>query len=91
MLVDWLLTPLSGSALHHVEPWVAWHARAMALAWGVVPLRSPFVPNTDEMIVQGEALVKRQGLAQPGDLIIMLGGQSHTAGATNMLRVHIIA
>ena len=63
----------------------------LALAWGVVPLRSPFVPNTDEMIVQGEALLKRQGLAQPGDLIIMLGGQSHTAGATDMLRVHIIA
>jgi len=36
MLVDWLLTPLSGSALHHVEPWVAWHARAMVLAWGVL-------------------------------------------------------
>jgi pyruvate kinase len=64
--------------------------RRLALAWGVIPLRSPFVSNTDEMIVQGETLLKQRGLAQPGDLIIMLGGQSHTAGATNMLRVHII-
>lgn len=35
-MIDWLLTPLSGSALHHVAPAVSWHARGMVLAWGVL-------------------------------------------------------
>ena len=65
--------------------------RRLALWWGVLPVKSQFAPTTDEMIVKGEELLKRHGLAQSGDTILMLAGQSHTAGATNMLRVHVIA
>ncbi len=65
--------------------------RRLALSWGVVPLYSSFAASTDEMIVQGEKMLREQGLTQPGDTILMLAGQSHTAGATNMLRVHTIA
>jgi pyruvate kinase len=65
--------------------------RRLALWWGVIPVRSSFAPTTDEMIVQGEELLKRKGLARAGDTILMLAGQSHTAGATNMLRVHNIS
>jgi hypothetical protein len=43
------------------------------------------------MIVRGEALLKGKGLAVSGDRILMLAGQSQTAGATNMLRVHVIS
>ena len=43
------------------------------------------------MIVKGEALLKAQGLIAEGDTILMLAGQSHTTGATNMLRVHTIS
>ena len=43
------------------------------------------------MILQGEALLKEKGMVHAGDTIVMLGGQSHTAGATNMLRVHDIS
>lgn len=64
--------------------------RRLALAWGVVPVRSQFAATTDEMMVQGEKLLKERGLARTGDTVLMLGGQSHTAGATNMLRVHTI-
>jgi pyruvate kinase len=49
------------------------------------------VPTTDEMILQGEAILKREGLVQAGDTVLMLAGQSHTTGATNMLRVHSIS
>lgn len=35
-MLDWLMAPLSGSLVHHVDPWVAWHARAMVLAWGLL-------------------------------------------------------
>ena len=65
--------------------------RRLALWWGVVPVKSDFAETTDDMIVRGELLLKSQGLIAKGDTILMLAGQSHTAGATNMLRVHTIS
>ncbi len=62
--------------------------RQLALWWGVVPVRSEFAQTTDEMVVRGEALLRTRGFVKAGDTVLMLGGQSHTAGATNMLRVH---
>jgi hypothetical protein len=35
-MLEWLLLPLSGSAGHHIAPALAWHARLMVLAWGVM-------------------------------------------------------
>jgi hypothetical protein len=34
--MEWLLTPLSGSADHHVASWTYWHARWMVLGWGIL-------------------------------------------------------
>ena len=65
--------------------------RRLSLWWGVLPVRSEFAADTDAMIVAGEALLKARGLVRGGDTVLMLAGQSHTAGATNMLRVHTIA
>ena len=65
--------------------------RRLALCWGVVPIKSAFAPDTDAMILQGEQLLKTGELARSGDTILMLAGQTHTAGATNMLRVHTIS
>jgi len=65
--------------------------RRLALWWGVVPVMSSFATTTDDMIVQGEELLRRSGLVERGDTILMLAGQSHTTGATNMLRVHTIS
>jgi len=65
--------------------------KRLGLWWGVVPVKSEFAETTDEMIVKGEALLKAQGLIAKGDTVLMLAGQSHTAGATNMLRVHTIS
>jgi pyruvate kinase len=65
--------------------------RRLALWWGVVPVRSEFAANTDEMIVKGEELLKRKGMVRSGETVLMLAGQSHTTGATNMLRVHVIS
>jgi pyruvate kinase len=63
----------------------------LALWWGVLPLRSRFIPTTDEMIVRGEELLKQKRLVESGQTVLMLAGQSQTAGATNMLRVHTIS
>jgi hypothetical protein len=35
-MIDWLLSPLSGAATHHIAPWTSWHARAMVLSWAVL-------------------------------------------------------
>ncbi len=65
--------------------------RQLALWWGVVPLHSGFLEiTTDEMILHGQALLKERTLVRMGDTILMLAGQTHTTGATNMLRVHAI-
>jgi pyruvate kinase len=65
--------------------------RRLALWWGVVPVKSEFAETTDDMIVRGEALLQQKGLVAKGDGVLMLAGQSHTAGATNMLRVHTLS
>jgi pyruvate kinase len=65
--------------------------RRLALWWGVVPLLTRAVATTEEMIVMGEALLEEKGLATAGDTVLMLAGQSRSAGATNMLRVHRIS
>jgi len=65
--------------------------RQLALFWGVVPLPFPIVDTTDEMILGGQALLKERGLVRPGERVLMLSGQTHSAGATNMLRVHTIS
>src|SRR5688572_8773930 len=64
--------------------------RRLALWWGVTAVKSDFAPDTDAMLLQGERLLKQRGLVQKGDTILMLAGQTHTAGATNMLRLHTI-
>jgi pyruvate kinase len=64
--------------------------RRLGLLWGVVPVRSAFAATTDEMILQGEAILKARKLVQPGDTVVMLAGQARATGATNMLRVHVI-
>jgi len=65
--------------------------RQLALSWGVVPVKSDFVENTDELLAAGEERLKARGLVEKGDTILMLSGHSHAAAATNMLRVHTVS
>jgi pyruvate kinase len=65
--------------------------RRLALWWGVVAIKSEWVENTDELLAAGEERLKARGLVIKGDTILMLSGQSLSAGATNMLRVHTVS
>jgi pyruvate kinase len=65
--------------------------RRLALWWGVVPLKSEFVENTDDLLAAGEERLKARGFVQKGDTILMLSGHSIAAAATNMLRVHTVS
>jgi pyruvate kinase len=64
--------------------------RQLALWWGVVPVKSEFVENTDDLLAEGVERLKARGLVQKGDTILMLSGHSLAAAATNMLRVHTV-
>jgi pyruvate kinase len=65
--------------------------RQLALWWGVVPIKSEFVENTDDLLAEGVERLKARGLVQKGDTILMLSGHSIAAAATNMLRVHTVS
>ena len=70
------------------EAELAWKdVRVMPTDERMVSERSP---RSNARLIR-EALLKGKGLAVTGDRILMLAGQSQTAGATNMLRVHVIS
>ena len=65
--------------------------RRLALWWGVVPLKSEFAENTDELLAAGEERLKARGLASKGDTLLTLSGYTPTAAATNTLHVHTVS
>jgi len=65
--------------------------RQLALWWGVVPIKSEFVENTDDLLAEGVERLRARGFVQKGDMILMLSGHSIAAAATNMLRVHTVS
>jgi pyruvate kinase len=65
--------------------------RRLALCWGVLPLRTAYAATADEMVAQGEELLKKKGLVRAGDVVLMMAGYSQTRAASNLLRVHTIA
>jgi pyruvate kinase len=60
----------------------------LSLWWGVEPVLSRSADSVEQMIRDGEALLKEHGLVSPGDTVLMLVGGHHQTGATNTLRVH---
>jgi pyruvate kinase len=64
--------------------------RRLALWWGVIPVKSDFAENTDELLANGEERLKARGLVAKGDNILMLSGYTATAAATNMLHIHTV-
>jgi pyruvate kinase len=63
--------------------------RSLALTWGAVPLAVAGVDNTDAMIVEADRAVRRAGLADRGDLIVIVSGAPlGVAGSTNQVMLH---
>jgi pyruvate kinase len=65
--------------------------RQLALWWGVVPVHREEAESSDELQARAETRLKARGLAEKGDTILILSGQSTIAAATNMLRVHEVS
>lgn len=65
--------------------------RRMALTWGVKSFLVDPVTHTDAMFGQVDELLLGQGLAEPGDKVVVIAGSPPgIAGSTNDLRVHLV-
>ncbi len=62
--------------------------RRLNLHWGVYAHRIKDSLSQDEYLAYGERLIKRKGLANPGDFIILLSGLGGRNIATNTIVVH---
>ncbi|HEX2184756.1 MAG TPA: pyruvate kinase, partial [Chloroflexota bacterium] len=63
--------------------------RRLMLTWGVVPLASPQMRSTDEMLATADRLVVDTGIASRGDLIVITAGVPlGIPGHTNLIKVH---
>jgi pyruvate kinase len=67
-------------------------SRRLLLHWGVYPFQIGAVSSLDELFTTGASLIKKLGLAKPGNLIVITGGVPiGVAGSTNMLKVERIS
>ncbi len=63
----------------------------LSLSWGVQSYQVPPVPNTDAMVAQVDATLRAHGLAEEGDLVVVVSGAPvGQAGTTNSILVHKI-
>ncbi len=64
--------------------------RRLSIYWGVFPLILQSHAGTDQMIENGEKILKERGFIQKGDSIVIVAGKTPAKGATNMLKVERI-
>jgi len=63
-------------------------ARKLALAWGVEPRVAADPANVEEMVDEAVSEARNLGIAQPGQVIVIVAGVPFgRAGSTNMIRI----
>ena len=63
----------------------------LALSWGIQTYEVPMVAHTDAMVLQVELTLRANGLAEDGDLVVIVfGAPVGIPGTTNSLVVHRI-
>ena len=63
----------------------------LALVWGVIPELVPHCNTYDEMVRLALAAVRRQGLARPGDRVVVTAGVPFDVpGTTNLIKVETV-
>lgn len=65
--------------------------RKLTLSWGVYPLQSPEIKDTDDMIRKAKRTALKTGLVQRGDKIVITAGIPFgIAGTTNLIKVETV-
>jgi pyruvate kinase len=63
--------------------------RLMALYWGVMPHTMRRIEQTDARVDEAERRLKEEGLAKPGERIVILSGtRVSEPGGTNLMKLH---
>jgi pyruvate kinase len=63
--------------------------RHLTLVWGVLPLMSEHVTNTDEMIDKSVEAAVGAGIARNGDIVVITAGVPvGQTGTTNLIKIH---
>ncbi|MFZ5517707.1 MAG: pyruvate kinase [Candidatus Zhuqueibacterota bacterium] len=65
--------------------------RQLSLSWGVVPMKTDEIKNTDEVVLQTVRRLLENKLVKPGDIVaILLGAPLFKKGTTNLMKLHVI-
>jgi len=65
--------------------------RRLALSWGTTPILTPSASSFHELASRVFPMAEKQGLARPGDVVVMTGSHPFDAGSpTNFLKVHVV-
>ncbi|MCL1899196.1 MAG: pyruvate kinase [Promicromonosporaceae bacterium] len=65
--------------------------KELALSWGVAPFEVPMVGSVDEMVTQVDLTLQANGMAEPGDRVVIVSGAPvGIPGTTNNILVHKI-
>jgi pyruvate kinase len=63
----------------------------LALVWGVIPVLCPEGSTYEEMLDRARAYAIAQGLAKPGQRVVLTAGlPMHVPGTTNTMRVEVV-
>lgn len=62
----------------------------LALAWGVQSFRIPMVHTFEALIAEGEKVLLARHLVQPGETLVVVGGNGPVAGSTNFVKFHVV-
>ena len=62
----------------------------LRLVWGVHALKVPQIKSTEQLIVATETALLDAGLMDPGDEVVILGGNAPLRGASNLMKIEIV-
>jgi pyruvate kinase len=62
----------------------------LRLAWGVHALKVPQIKSTEQLIAATENALLDADLMDPGDEVVILGGNAPLRGASNLMKIEIV-
>ena len=64
--------------------------RQMAMYWNVTPVLVKMFDGLEDLIISSRQIVKEKGFADSGDVVVVTGGLTNTAGGTKLIHADII-
>jgi pyruvate kinase len=62
--------------------------RQLTLPWGITPILSVYYEEMEQMLEDGLEVLREKGLAEKGDIAVMISGTTPMRGGTNVMKIH---